>query len=495
VAADLEPLSPQWWVRRLYDMMRDRREQVDFFQAYYAGDHPLPWLAPQARDEFRRILHMSRSNYMGLVVDALVERLMVEGFRLGSAQADKETWRIWQANNMDADSDQVILEAAKVGWSFIQVAPNPADTSTPFIYPELPSQCVVDYVPGTNRRQRAAALKDDDWTGMMHATLYLPDGLWKLQAQQPQAVGAGSEYRPKIDWEPRYERGVDEYGYAPNPLRRVPIVELANNPQLGVGGVSELYDVTDIQDRVNKTLADRLMTQDYGAFPQRWAVAWPDEDADGNPNPPLDVGRDRMVTTNIAETSFGQWDAAPLDPYSGAKREDVKDIASRTRTPAQYLLGEMSNVNGETLKASESGLISKVRQRQRTFGEGFEEAARLARVAAGISTDRDGSMETIWKNPEFRTEGELTDSLVKLQTLGIPLEVLWERYGFSPQQIERMKQLNASDDNDPVLSNALRALTGVAGGTGAGQDQVRQGAEANSGGGDSVPPNMGTVGR
>jgi hypothetical protein len=82
----------------------------------------------------------------------------------------------------------------------------------------------------------------------------------------------------------------------------------------------------------------------------------------GQPDPPIDVGRDRMVTTDVAETKFGQWDAAPLDPYSAAKREDVKDIASPTRTPAQYLLGEMSNVNGETLKASESGLISKVRQ-------------------------------------------------------------------------------------------------------------------------------------
>jgi hypothetical protein len=53
-----------------------------------------------------------------------------------------------------------------------------------------------------------------------------------------------------------------------------------------------------------------------------------------------------MVTTEVAETRFGQFEAAPLDPYSTAKREDVKDIASRTRTPAQYLLGEMANVSG-----------------------------------------------------------------------------------------------------------------------------------------------------
>jgi len=481
LVADLVPLSPQWWLSRLYNELRVRREAVDFFTAYYAGDHPLPWLAPQARDEFRRVLRMSRSNYMGLVVDALVERLMVEGFRLGSSAADKETWRIWQANNMDSDSDQVILEAAKVGWSFVSVAPNPRDAKTPLIYPEHPAQCIVDYVPGSNRRERAAALKvwDDDWTGMLHATLYLPDGMWKLQADQP-ATFDGVDYRAEIDWQPRVERGTDDEGYARTNMGMIPIVELMNNPQLGEGGQSEIADVTDIQDRVNKTLADRLMTQDFGAFPQRWATGWPDEDENGNPTPEIDTAYDRMVTTNVAETQFGQFTSAPLDPYSTAKREDVKDIASRTRTPAQYLLGEMSNVNGETLKASESGLISKVRQRQRTFGEGFEEVARVARRLAGLDTTRDGSLETVWKNPEFRTEGELTDSLVKLQTLGIPLEVLWEKYGFTPQQIDRMKQLNDAAGSDPVLTNALRALQAPQTGGDAGG--------ATSGGPGALPP-------
>jgi hypothetical protein len=172
-----------------------------------------------------------------------------------------------------------------------------------------------------------------------------------------------------------------------------------------------------VQDRINKTLADRLMTQDFGAFPQKWAIGFPDEDAEGNANR-VDVGRDRMVTSDVAETKFGQFESAPLDPYSAAKREDVKDVASRTRTPAQYLLGEMSNVNGETLKASESGLVSKVRQRNRTAGDGLEDAMRLARRAKGIAKSE--MIETKWRNPEFRTEGELVDSLTKMKTLNVP---------------------------------------------------------------------------
>jgi hypothetical protein len=107
------------------------------------------------------------------------------------------------------------------------------------------------------------------------------------------------------------------------------MVEVPNNPRLLSGGVSELYDLTDIQDRVNKTLFDRLQTQEFGVDPQKWAKAFPDEDDDGNPNV-VEFGRNRMVTTNIAETAFGNFAVAPLDPYS---RPSAR--TSRTSPPAR----------------------------------------------------------------------------------------------------------------------------------------------------------------
>lgn len=440
------PLSPLWWVKRLYDRLLRQAETFNLYDAYYRGEPPrLPWLPEQAQDEFRRLLALTKANYMGLVVDSMVERMQIEGFRIGDQpDADAGTWAIWQANNMDAMSDQVLLESAIGGRSYTLVAPNPERPDRPFIFPEHPTQAIVEYEPGSARRRRAAGLKvwQDDWTGTLMATLYLPDLIYKFQAPRPpQGVTA----KPK--WEPREVRG--EVWPAPNPLGLVPLNEVPNNPRLLTGGVSEIADVTPIQDRVHKTIADRLMTQDFGAFPQKWATGFPERDNDGNENR-IDVGRNRMVTSDVQETKFGQWEAAPLDPYSAAKREDVKDIASRTRTPAQYLLGEMSNVNGETLKASESGLVSKVRQRMRTAGEGIEDTVLLVRKAAGLAGP-DESVETIWRNPEFRTEGELTDSLVKMASLGVPHEALWERWGASQEEIARWRDMRTDEAAmDPV---------------------------------------------
>lgn len=456
---DSTPQSPEWWVARLYKELVGRRDEFDFYDRYYRGDHDLPWLAPQAREEFRRILQMTRSNYMGLVVDAQVERQQIEGFRVGDSEgADADLWSWWQANHMDSDSDQVLLEAAICGRGIIQVAPMDSE-GVPQIWVEHPSQVVIAYEPGTNRRRRAAALKvwTDDWTDQIHAVLQTPMNLFKYQAPKPIVGNVASPV-----WAKRAVRG-EKWG-GENTLGVVSFVEIPNNPRLLTGGVSELADVTDVQDRVNKTIADRLITQDYGAFPQKWIKAWPDEDEDGNPTPAIEIGRNRVVTTSVAETAFGQWDSAPLDPYSNAKREDVRDIASRTRTPAQYLLGDMSNVNGETLKASESGLISKVRQRNRGAGEAIEVVCWLARKAADITDS--APVETIWRDPQYRTEGEVTDAVMKRLSVGIiSLRQAREDTGYSQAQIKRLEEDDSRTLADPATDRLVSVLENRASGT------------------------------
>jgi hypothetical protein len=438
------PQSPEWWLARLYAQLIARNERIELFTNYYEGDHPLPWLAPQARDEFRRILRMTRSNYMGLVVDAMVERARVEGFRLSGqdsagdpddldvAAMDADTWAIWQANDMDAGSTSVILESAICGTAYVQLEPNPNEPTLPFMWPEHPSQAIVDYLPGTGRRDRVAGLKVwiDDWTGQMCATVQLPSNIYKYGAK----INAGGAPQ----WSRREVAGETWGGV--NLAGEVALVEVPNNPRMLTGGVSEISDVIDTQDRINKTIADRLITQDFGAFPQKWMSGWPLVDEQGNVTPPIDIGRNRAVTTDVENAHFGQWDAAPLDPYSAAKREDVKDIASRTRTPAQYLLGEMNNVSGDTLQASQAGLIAKVVSRCVSWGEGFESGARVARRLAGLPDVGAKGMEAIWHNPEFRTLGELTDAVVKKLQVGIiDLRQAREDAGYTATQITRME--------------------------------------------------------
>jgi hypothetical protein len=433
-----EPLSPEWWVRRLHRALVERQHDVDRFSDYYDGMPRLPMAPEKAREALGRLLILSRSNYMGLVVDAKVERMTVEGFRIGDSQegGDEQAWRIWQANRLDKAHKLAIKEALIAGSSYLLVAPNAKDPKTPRMTVEDARQAIVEYEPG-DPGTRAAGLKvwADDRVGLVMATLYLPDVVWKFQAEHRAGVPVEG-----IRWEPRTVRG--EPRPVRNPLGRVPLMELANQDRILGMGVSELHDVAPIQDRINKTLFDRMMAQEFSAFRQRWATGFDvPVDENGTPVEPFKSAVDRLWIAEDAETKFGEFGATDIAGYLKAKESDVQDIASRTRVPTQYLLGEMLNVSGDTLKAAESGLVSDVRESMTGFEETLEEAMGASLVLAGDERGRDTRTETIWRNPEFRTEGETVDALIKMATLNVPEEVLWERWGATQTEIARWKRL------------------------------------------------------
>lgn len=439
-----EVLSPEWWLNRLYGQLTKRAPHLALMDRYYRGDHPVASLTEKARQGFMRLLRQSRSNYMGLVVDATAERIQVDGFRLGDEETgDKEAWRIWQANGLDARFDMVILEALVGGVAYMCVAPNPQDSKTPLITIEHGSQAIVEYVPGSDR-ERAAGLKCwlDDWHQLLMATVYLPDGLYKYQAKLPPK---GTNTAPR--WEQRQVKG--EAWPAPNPLKVVSLFEFANHPRMLDGGVSELEDITDIQDRINKTLIDRLMAQEFAAFRQRWVTGYDvPVDDQGQAIEPFKAAVDRLWVAEDSEVKFGEFSATDITPYLKGIESDVQAIAARSRTPSQYLLAGMVNISGDALKAAESGLVSKIKQRLRPMGESLEDVMRLALTSAGGTPDP--SMETIWHNPEYRTEGELVDALVKMATIGVPHEALWERWGASQTEITRWQRMQ--DDSLTRLS-------------------------------------------
>jgi hypothetical protein len=102
--------------------------------------------------------------------------------------------------------------------------------------------------------------------------------------------------------------------------------------------------------------------------------------------------------------------------------------------------------SGESLKASETGLVSKVRRKMRVFGEAWEEAIRLAFLIEGdTKRAEDQGCEVIWRNPETRSQAETVDAATKLSTIGVPEVALWEYIGATPQQIARWSELKAKE--------------------------------------------------
>jgi hypothetical protein len=444
--------SPAWWLERLHRQLLKRQGPMRQLDDYYSGRHPLPFLTKshgaKMVDEFRNLLEDARSNFMRLVIDASEERLRVEGFRLSAKTdpvADQESWEIWQANNLDAETPTAFVEALVKGVSYLSVW---AGEKHPAIAVEDSLQTIVGYVPGSNFRQRAAALKvwDDDVNGVRRANVYLPDGIHKYVANGSSllAAGEGSMLAAGLGAGGAW-RELEEQ-YEANPLGVVPIIPLRNRPRLLVEGESELVDVTDTQDRINGQIFLRALAGYFGAHRQRWAVGLKiHEDDAGNPVEPFDVAIDRLWHTEDKEVKFGEFSQTDLGGYISAIEQDVLHIAITTRTPRHYLIEQGQSPSGDAIRSAESGLVKKVERKQRPFGEGLEEAIRLARRFKG-EADTPVDSEIVWADPQTRTEGEITDAVVKQFQAGlIPWEAALEKLGYSQTQIRRFTGMRARD--------------------------------------------------
>lgn len=459
---DTEVGSPEWRVRQLSARMDARDTRLIRYEDYYTGAHRIQFATKRFRKTFGDVFADRYSdNWCALVVDAVEERCDVDGFRWAPNEdkGDSEAWDIWQRNNLDAESQVAHTEALINGESHVLVWWKDGTSDVPQLTIEHPRQMIVETAAGA-RNVRTAALKR--WVGedgYVYATLYLPDEIHKFisVAKAPDS-GAGLMLPRDIKWKRREVRG--ETNPLPNPLGVVPVVPLYNRPRLLVAGESEIRSVIPNQDAINKLVIDMLVASEFAAFRQRWAtgIELPMDEETGQ----LDRERLREMfppdlvnawMSGDPEANFGSFEATDLDNYVRAIENRVQAVASQTRTPPHYFYLKGSFPSGESIKSAETGLVAKARRKMRHWGEGWEEAMRLAFLVKGDAAKAAVmDAETIWKDPESRTEGEHVDATMKKQAIGVPWRILMEDLGYSQAKIDRMEALRMQEALEVGLS-------------------------------------------
>lgn len=428
------PETPDEWRDHLLRKIDARAPSIAKLHRYYDGDHDKPPLPSDCSRDMKELREHCTLNLCSLVVDAPIERLAVQGFQFGEEAKDAlDVWhKIWQANRLDADSDLVHMEALIARRAFVLVWPTDDGIE---ITPESPSECLVEYAPGS-RRKRIAAIKrfttggDPNTVSLdkktTDVTIWLPGEVYRWTRK-----GGG----PWVAVE-------ESTGPAPSALgETIPMVEFLSNPDLAGNPHSELdRAVIDIQDRINKTIYDRLVLTEFQAFPQRWALGISVEtDSNGIAQRPIKTGPNRQFVDENENAKLGQWDAADLSPHLKAVEADIHGIAAVTKTPVYYLAASFSNISADAIRAAEAGLIKKVNRHQRVFGESWEEVIRLALKITGDARANDMSSVIEWADPETRTRAEEADAAIKLDTI-LPRAETWNRLGYSPQDRARFEQ-------------------------------------------------------
>lgn len=452
-----------------------RRGPIDRHNDYYRGKHPLNF----ASEEFAKF-HGARyrdfsDNWVQVVADSPVERLTVTGFVAdGEISADKDLWKVWQVNGLDADSQLGFLGAVTGGRCFVLVWGDPDDPDMPCVTFEDASQCIVGYEPGS-RRLRRAALKRWQDGNMDFATLYLKNEVWKFsrplarQDKSPQMADVDEEFKT---WTPR-EMG-DEPNPQPNPMGVVPMVELPNKPMLVEDPISDVAGVVAMQDAINLVWAQLFTASDAASFPQRVIMGaerpmLPKLNSAGEIVGKRAVDLDKFQVDRVAwitgkDARIAEWSAANLTMYSGIIEVAVGHLAAQTRTPQHYLIGKMANLAEGALLAAETGLVKRCDEKTLWYGQGLREMGRLIALAKGEDAKAEAlrSGRVLWAETESRSHAQMADALLKLKQLGFPFEWLALRYGLTPTEVADVMALREREmEMDPV-SEITRQLTQTA---------------------------------
>ncbi|MFD6025694.1 phage portal protein [Streptomyces griseoluteus] len=444
-----------------------RQKDITLWNNFYKGEHNLGFASDRFRQAFGGMFEHFADNWCEVVCDAPAERLTPVGFRFGTGDdkdppaADKEAQRIWQASSMDAWSRVAHTEASVKSRSFILVwAADPdADEVEPEITVEDATQCIVAYEPGSRRRRKAALKRFAGDDGYEYATLYLPDELWKFRRA---TGGSGLVLPPSLNlfqWQPRGDR--PEQQRIPNPLGRVPMVELRNRPRLTDDPTPEHKQVIPIQGALNKLIADMLTASEAGAFPARWGtgIDLPKDPRTGQEIDDPELWRlavNKMLRASNPGARFGNFEAADLSNFVAGITLLTEHVSALSRTPPTYFMGKVQNVSADGLTVADSALASKCRDKTLFLGEDWEEAVRLAFLVKGDKQRGNNPLaETIWRDVEYRTEAQHIDAVLKKKTLGVPWRQLMEDAGYTPTQIDRMERMLEEDANRAARSLAF----------------------------------------
>lgn len=440
-----DPGTPDWWLDRLYKKLRHRQPIIKGYDDWYSGEHPAPMGNEKATLLLQRLLETVGLNILAKLSDAAPERMQIEGFKVNGKHND-DVWAIWQGNKFDAGSRMLLQEKFGLSIAYAMVDPNLNAAGVPTVTPEHPEQAITEEIPGSQDHMGLKVRVDEtEVTPVRYAYLLSPDRVEVYAA--PTRVNVGWAMKPA--WE--YQESLS----GDNPLEECPLVAFPNRPRMLREPRPEWYPALETQRRINKTLLDRMAMQDEGAFKAMWStgLSIPVDPETKQPVEPFKRALDRLFINENPDGKFGQFEAEDIRQMLLAVMDDVKHGAILVPTPPDQLLGEIVNVSEGGLEAARDSLTRRVNLHKDFDGENFETVARLMLKADGKDVPNATAMRTNWVDTENVTVGAKADAAVKWSTLGVPLEVLWERFlGATPDEI---KDWSAKADTEATRAAAV----------------------------------------
>ncbi|MGV9540918.1 phage portal protein [Nocardia beijingensis] len=445
--------SPAWWFDRLLYKFtapmprrwtpdggayadpsdRDtRRDRLERLWAYYVGRAPLPQVAEEYSEVFRAVMRKARSNYAGMCISAVSNRMALTAVSTGvdNVGGDDLANEIAEVSNLEAELQDLFSYQFAMSESYgMAVPPKPGSKTAPMIKALDPRNCVGDPDPDNPQVLRAALVTSyDDLFGEERATLFLPGKAYRARRTLNPLGGVSFA---KWEWvgEPEDIEGIDDLG-------GIPVVRIDNKDGLG-----EFEPHLDLLDRINDTTLQRIVIAWYQSFRQRAVKGR----LEGDDDEPMTLEEFKQVFTadpgalwQVPE-GVDFWESQPTDMTSiiNAKRDDVKEFMAVTSTPMYLASSDSVNQSAEGASLVREGINHKVRDRRARVAPKIKLLFRMAFAFAG-QAERGATIKLEWGALENNSLADKGSATAQARGVLSQKRILVDIWGYSPQDAEEI---------------------------------------------------------
>lgn len=389
-----------------------------------------------------------------ICVDPLVQRAVVDGFRLPAAtDVDDELMAHWQANNMDAEAPLCFLDSLVYGRGYMVVGAPDAPGDSPIVTVESPLNMTMTWDPRT--RKPTAAFQSYQAEGVYRAALYLPN----------ETVYMSREERGQWVVDHR-----DLHGFGEVTVVRFPNRSRTANRE----GSSEITPaVRNTTDSACRSLLGMEIAREAYSIPRLWITGASESDfvgSDGTAKTALDMAMTRILALERDENgetpAVGQF--AAFDPSVFTRMVDKHGqlMASYTQFPPEWFgnTTQSNPASADAIRSAQDGVNRRARQTNNQWSDPLEDAMRLVwRYAnAGAQPPREmQQLETEWAEVHTPTPGATSDAMQKQVAMGsVPptSDVVLQELGYSAVQRARLAADRQVDAGATVLAELATSL-------------------------------------
>lgn len=421
-----------------------QRQHLWEIDRWYRWEHPDVHAPRHAKPEHRKLIELSKTPWLGLVVSVVSQSMFADGYRSKDTNADAGIWKTWQANKFDMRQVAIHRAALAYGYSFVTVLPGKAADGS--------NMAAMRGVSPLNMTAVYGDLAEDDWP------------IWGMRVFRDQP-GGGFAVRVYDETDVHYlssgPGGTDLKYIQPRAHGAgvCPVVRYSNQLDLNGRSVGEVEPFIPIAARINKTDYDRLVTQHFASWKIRYATGMerPETD-DAAAQAAFQLSQKDFLIAESPDAKFGTLDASSLADFIAAKQDDVETLAAVTQTPTHSLTGQMINLSADALAAARAQLELKVGERKVSFGESHAQSLRLAAQLQGDPAAATDVLSRItWQDTSVRSLSAAVDALGKAATmLSVPVQALWPLIpGVSKEDVDEWKALALTADPIQALHDLL----------------------------------------